>query len=473
MSNNYDYDVIIVGAGPAGIFTALELLRKNSVFKIAMFERGKSVEDRYCPKVKLNRCVMCQPFCNITAGFSGAGAFSDGKLSLSPEVGGDLPEIIGYEYAKKMIDYTDKIYLEYGADPRVEGVENESKIRDIRRRAILAGLKLIDCPLRHLGTERARELYLKIESSLIARGVDVKFEHVWEDLIVKNDTCEGVVVRNLKNNVSQAYTAKNTVIAVGRNGASQLENMCRKYHIEHKAGTVDIGVRVEIRNEIIEEINDVLYESKLVGYVLPFNDRVRTFCQNPGGFVAQETHENGLAVVNGHSFKKKKSENTNLAILSSHNFRQPFDRPIDYAKKVGEMANMLGDGKILVQRFGDILDGKRTWKHELSRTNINPTLIDAIAGDITAAIPFRPMLNIINFIKALDTVVPGFAGKETLLYAPELKFYSNKIIIDKDLKTNINDLFVLGDSGGWTRGLMMSSVMGVLAARSIIERSLR
>ena len=214
----------------------------------------------------------------------------------------------------------------------------------------------------------------------------------------------------------------------------------------------------------------VLYEGKLIGYPAPWHNKVRTFCQNPGGFVAQENYDNDLAVVNGHSFKEKKSNNTNLAILVSHNFTEPFNQPIAYAQKVGELTNMLGAGHILVQRYGDILDGKRTWAKELARTNVRPTLKDAVAGDITAAMPYRAMVNIIEFIKMMDEVVPGFASPETLLYSPELKFYSNKVKMDTDLETNIAGLHCLGDSSGWTRGLMMASVMGVLMGRKLMEK---
>ena len=260
------------------------------------------------------------------------------------------------------------------------------------------------------------------------------------------------------------------VIGTGRRGADWLEKICAEHHIAHKPGTVDIGVRVECRNEVMEKVNKVLYESKLIGYPKPWKNKVRTFCQNPGGFVAQENYDNDLAVVNGHSFKEKKSENTNLAILVSHNFTEPFNQPIAYAQKVGELTNMLANGQILVQRFGDILDGKRTWQKELAQSNIRPTLPDAVAGDITAAMPYRAMTNIIEFIKMLDMVVPGFAANETLLYSPELKFYSNKVKMDSNLDTNIKGLHCLGDSSGWTRGLMMASVMGVLMGRKLAEK---
>jgi len=424
-------DIVIIGAGPAGIFTAMELLRRGSKEKILLLEKGRSIETRKCPKAQTGRCMNCKPYCHITTGFSGAGAFSDGKLSLSPEVGGDLPQLIGEDTVQSLIEYTDSIYLEFGADTRVEGVSEKEAVKEIRKRAIQTGLKLVDCPIRHLGTEKAQEIYYAIEQYLLHNGVEIRFGCACSDWFDK---------------------------------------LCARHGIAHAPGTVDIGVRVEVRNEVMETVNNVLYESKLIGYPKPFKNKVRTFCQNPGGFVSQENYDNNLAVVNGHSYKDKKSDNTNLAILCSHNFNEPFNQPIEYAQKVGELTNMLGAGHILVQRYGDILDGKRTWQKELSRSNLRPSLPDAVAGDITSAMPYRAMVNIINFIQAVDHVVPGFAAVETLLYSPELKFYSNRVKMDTDLNTSIHNLHCLGDASGWTRGLMMASCMGVLMGRKLAEQ---
>lgn len=469
--SNLKTDVLIIGAGPSGIFTALEMLKNGSKKKIMIVEKGLPVEKRHCPKAKTGKCVNCKPDCNITTGFSGAGAFSDGKLSLSCEVGGNLPDLIGHEFAQQMIEYTDGIYLSFGADKKVEGVGHDEKIKAIRLRAIQAGLKLVDCPIRHLGTEMAQELYGKIEKHLTDNGVEIIFKTECVDLIVEDGKAEGAVFLPCGKPESEKFSvsADNVVIATGRKGADWLEDMCKKHNIEHLPGTVDIGVRVEVRNEVMEDVNEALYESKLIGYPEPFTNKVRTFCQNPGGFVSQENYDNNsLAVVNGHSYKNTKSDNTNLAILCSHNFRPPFDEPIPYAKKVGELVNMLADGHILVQRYGDILAGKRTWQEDLARSNVRPTLPDAVAGDLTAAMPYRTLMNIIKFIEAVDKVVPGFASEETLLYGPEIKFYSNKVKMDEKFNTNIEGLHCLGDSSGWTRGLMMASVMGVLMGRELI-----
>ena len=460
-------DIVIVGAGPAGIFTAVELLRNGSRKKIVILEKGKRVEDRRCPKEVTKKCMNCKPYCAITTGFSGAGAFSDGKLSLSYEVGGELPTLIGADLAQETIDYTDKIYLEFGADEHIEGLEETDEVKQIRLRAISAGLKLVSCPIRHLGTERAHQLYADIEHWLLDRGVEILFNTECTGLLIEDGKCRGVIYSD--GHQDHEILSDETIVATGRRGADWLEGMCSTYGIDHVPSTVDIGVRVEVRNEIMETVNRALYESKLIGYPAPFKNKVRTFCQNPGGFVAQENYDNGLAVVNGHSFKEKKSENTNLAILCSHNFSVPFNQPIAYAQKVGELTNMLANGQLLVQRFGDILDGKRTWQKELERSNVRPTLPDAVAGDITSAMPYRAMINIINFIKAMDYVVPGFAAYETLLYSPELKFYSNRIKMDENFNTNVAGLHCLGDSSGWTRGLMMSSVMGVLMGRKLLS----
>ena len=378
-------DIVIIGAGPAGIFTAMELLRRGSKEKILLLEKGRSIETRKCPKAQTGRCMNCKPYCHITTGFSGAGAFSDGKLSLSPEVGGDLPQLIGEDTVQSLIEYTDSIYLEFGADTRVEGVSEKEAVKEIRKRAIQTGLKLVDCPIRHLGTEKAQEIYYAIEQYLLNNGVEIRFGCACSDLILKNDTCIGVHVAEGQNEYD--VYAKQTVVAAGRRGADWFDKLCARHGIAHAPGTVDIGVRVEVRNEVMETVNNVLYESKLIGYPKPFKNKVRTFCQNPGGFVSQENYDNNLAVVNGHSYKDKKSDNTNLAILCSHNFNEPFNQPIEYAQKVGELTNMLGAGHILVQRYGDILDGKRTWQKELSRSTLRRSLPVAVAGVICHAVP--------------------------------------------------------------------------------------
>lgn len=468
------YDIVMVGAGPANIFCAYELRNSGYTGSILIIEKGRCIEKRSCPKDITKKCVKCDP-CQITCGFSGAGAFSDGKLSLSYEVGGDFPDLIGADRVQDLIDYTDAIYLKFGADPHVEGISDGNTISELRKKAISANLKLVDCPVRHLGTEKAHDLYASMQEWLQQHDVELQFNSTVTNLDTYDDDgndsgkVTGVWVEDNTTKFVAFIRANKVIIGTGRRGAEWLFEQCKSHNIERTPGIVDIGVRVECRDEVMEQINKALYEGKLIGYPKPFGNKVRTFCQNPSGFVAQENYDENLNVVNGHSFKEKKSTNTNFAILCSHHFTTPFDDPIAYAKKVGQLTNMLGDHHILVQRFGDILEGKRTWEEELSRGNLKPSLPDAVAGDITAAIPYRTMTNIIEFIRMLDKVVPGIANDETLLYAPELKFYSNRITMDTHLNTSLRNLYCLGDSSGWTRGLMMASCMGVYCARELMD----
>ena len=480
MKNN-EYDLIIVGAGPSGVFTAYELielgLNKNK--KILLIDQGKRVEHRTCPVSKVGKCVKCKPYCNITSGFSGAGAFSDGKLTLpnldsdSIEVGGILDEYIGVEETKKLMMYTDEIYLKFGADTKLEGLENLDKINELAKKAKENNLILANCPIRHLGTEKSHELYKKIQDYLLENNIEIMFETNVKDLIIEDEKVKGVIIEDMKNApenpISSSLYSNHVVLGIGRKGAAWLADMCTAHNIKNRAGTVDIGVRYELPDSVMENINKYMYEGKFIGYLPPYNDKVRTFCQNPSGFVANEVYDNNLNLVNGHSYKDKKSTNTNLALLASHHFSDPFKEPIKYGVNIAENVNQLAKGNVLVQRLGDILNGKRTWDHELKSNSVVPTLTTAVAGDITYAIGYRTMVDILEFIKAMDKVVPGFAHPDNLLYAAEIKFYSNQLIIDEKFETNIKGLYSIGDGGGLTRGLIMASSSGVQMARNLKE----
>ncbi len=467
------YDVIVVGMGPSSIFFAYEMTKINKNKKILLIEQGKRVENRSCPIEKAGKCVKCKPFCNITSGFSGAGAFSDGKLSLYNKedddfhVGGNLHKYIGVEETKRLIDYTDKIYLEFGADTKLEGTQYVEEVKEIQKKAKKEGLSLINIPIRHLGTEKAHELYKKLENYLEENGIDMMFETKVEDLIIENEKIKGVEIKSYSNDLTEQIYADKVVIGVGRKGANWLVQMCERHNIETRAGVVDIGVRYELPDKIMEKINKYMYEGKFVGRPTPFKDKVRTFCQNPSGFVSAEVYDNNLSLVNGHSYKERKSENTNLAILVSHNFTYPFDKPIEYGRNVAKNLNELGNGNIVVQRLGDIYRGKRTWEEELKNNSVKPTLKSAVPGDITFAIGYRTMTDILQFIRTIDKVVEGFANPDNLLYGPEIKFYSNQIVIDKNFETSIKGLYSIGDGGGMTRGLMMASASGVQMARNL------
>lgn len=471
---NKKYDLIIVGAGPSGVFTAYELIELGLAKdkKILLIEQGKSVDKRYCPVEKAGKCIKCKPYCNITSGFSGAGAFSDGKLTLpnkdsdTIEVGGILDQYLGVEETKKLMFYTDEIYLKFGADPKLEGLEHLDKIEELSNRAKENGLILANCPIRHLGTEKSHELYKKIQDYILANNVEIMFDTNVKDLIIENSTIRGVIVENMitKSEPEELYSDK-VILGIGRKGANWLAKMCSKHEIKNRAGVVDIGVRYELPDSVMKDVNQYMYEGKFVGYLPPYKDKVRTFCQNPSGFVANEVYDNNLTLVNGHSYKDRKSTNTNLALLASHHFNDPFKEPIKYGMNIAENANQLGKGNVLVQRLGDILNGKRTWDKDLQSNSVVPTLKTAVAGDITYAIGYRTMVDILEFIKAMDKVVPGFAHPDNLLYAAEIKFYSNQLVIDNNFETSINGLYSIGDGGGLTRGLIMASASGVQMAR--------
>ena len=461
-----NYDVIIVGAGPSGIFCAYELIHKKPDLRVLMLEKGRRIEERQCPKRKTKVCVGCKP-CSITTGFAGAGAFSDGKLSLSPDVGGNLPEILGYEKAGELIQESDEIYLKFGADASVYGLGKEKEIREIRRKAINANLKLVECPIRHLGTEEGYKIYMRLQEHLLEKGVEMKFKTMVDNIILEDGRAKGVLTDR-----GETFYGQEIVCAIGREGADWFSHICKEHDIETKVGTVDIGVRVEVRDEVMEFLNQNLYEAKLIYHTPTFDDKVRTFCTNPSGEVATEYYDNGLAVVNGHAYKSSdlKTNNTNFALLVSKNFTKPFKTPIAYGKQIAQLSNMLCDGKILVQTFGDFRRGRRTTEERLCRNNLIPTLKDAVPGDLSLVFPHRIMVDIEEMILALGKVMPGIASDETLLYGVEVKFYSNKVVVNQDFETNIPGLRAIGDGASVTRGLQQASANGLSAARSILKK---
>lgn len=459
------YDVIIIGAGPSGIFCAYRLIERRPELKVLMIEKGRAIEKRQCPKRKTKKCVGCKP-CSITTGFAGAGAFSDGKLSLSPDVGGNLPEILGYDRTVELLKESDDIYLKFGADTKVYGVDKEEEIWEIRKKAINANLKLIECPIRHLGTEEGYKIYHRLQEHLQGQGIEMMFNTMVTDILIEDGQAKGVTVNN-----GETYYADEIVASVGREGADWLSHICHSHDIETEVGTVDVGVRVEVRDEVMQFLNENLYEAKLVYYTPTFDDKVRTFCTNPSGEVATEYYENGLAVVNGHAYKSQeyKTNNTNFALLVSKNFTKPFNSPIEYGKQIAQMGNMLCGGKILVQTFGDFKRGRRTTEERLCRNNLIPTLKDAVPGDLSLVFPHRIMVDIAEMIEALDKVTPGIASDETLLYGVEVKFYSNKVVVNTDFETSVKGLRAIGDGASVTRGLQQASANGISVAGSILK----
>ena len=463
-------DVIIIGAGPGGAFAAYELKEKSPDLNILVIEKGRSIEKRICPKrTNGGKCVGCKP-CSITTGFSGAGAFSDGKLSLSPDVGGTLPDILGYDKASELIKESDSIYLKFGADEKVWGIDKEKEIREIRTKAIQANLKLVECPIRHLGTEKGYIIYAALQKHLLDVGVQIMFNTSVADILIDSEG-ESQRVTGVVTDKGERFHADRVIAAVGREGADWLNGQCEKLGIDSMPGTVDIGVRVEVRDEIMQFLNDNLYEAKLVYHTPTFDDKVRTFCTNPHGEVASEYYENNLAVVNGHAYAghQYRTHNTNFALLVSKNFTKPFRTPIEYGRKIAELSNMLCGNKIIVQTFGDFKRGRRSTEERMCRNNLIPTLKDAVPGDLSLVFPHRIMVDLEEMIYALDKVTPGIASDETLLYGVEVKFYSNRLVVSKEFQTSISGLYAIGDGAGITRGLQQASANGLCVARAIID----
>ena len=400
------YDVIVVGMGPSSVFLAYELIKLKKAKSVLLIEEGRRIEKRNCPIENLGKCTKCKPFCNITSGFSGAGAFSDGKLSLyNPDdddiyVGGELHEYIGVNKTKELIDYTDKVYLSFGADPKLQGIEFKDEVNMLYKKSKKENINLISIPIRHLGTEKSHELYFSLEKYLEESGVDLLFDTIVSDIITENGVIKGVKVKPSNKIDDESANlddilADNVVLAVGRKGANWLSNLCQSHFIKTSPGIVDIGIRYELPDDVMKDVNKYMYEGKFIGKPEPFRDKVRTFCQNPSGFVSTEVYDNNLTLVNGHSYKERKSHNTNLAILVSHHFNYPFDNPIEYGRNVAKNLNELGNGNVVVQRLGDIYRGKRTWQVELDNNKVEPTLKAAVAGDITFALGYRTMTDIL------------------------------------------------------------------------------
>ncbi|MDF2672142.1 MAG: NAD(P)/FAD-dependent oxidoreductase [Clostridiales bacterium] len=455
------YDVIIVGGGPAGIFTALELIRNKKDLKILLLEKGKSIINRKCPMGdKKVKCQHCNP-CAIVSGWGGAGAFSDGKLTLTTEFGGTLDEYIGKDELIKLIDYVDKIYLEFGGPEEVHG-DMSPETENIMKKAAAADLKFIPARIRHLGTDNCFNILKDMENYLRER-IQVKTLDAVKKLIVENNKVCGVETTKGEN-----YIAEYVVVCPGREGSDWFSEEVKRLNIEVSTNPVDIGVRVECPAIVMKDVTDAVYESKLVYYTKSFDDRVRTFCMNPYGEVVIENN-GGIKTVNGHSYANKRSENTNFALLVSKNFTKPFNSPIEYGKYIASLANMLGDG-VIVQRLGDLLEGRRTTEERLSRGLVTPTLQDATPGDLSLVLPYRFLKDIVEMLEALDKITPGIYSKHTLLYGVEVKFYSMRLKLSSVLETEISNLFAAGDGAGVTRGLAQASVSGVMIAKEILGR---
>ncbi len=456
------YNVAIVGAGPAGIFTALEIVKLKPDWNVILIEKGAKIENRVCLlREGYKKCPSCKT-CGLLCGWGGAGAFSDGKLTLTPDVGGHLVDYMSFQDVENLIQYCDDIYLEHGATEVVFG-RNKNEFLDIERAATLAELKLVHSPVRHLGTEKSLHVLKHMQDSLMDKIKIVNNKTV-DKLNVKDNKIEGITLSD-----GEVIDANYVVVAPGREGADWLSKELIKNGVELINNAVDVGVRVELPAAVMEPITSRLYESKLIYYSPTFSDEVRTFCMNPNGEVVSENY-NGIQTVNGHSYADKKTQNTNFALLVSKKFTEPFKEPITYGQHVASLANMLSGG-ILVQRFGDLLDGKRSTPERIKDSIIKPTLECATPGDLSLVLPYRQLLSIIEMLYALDKIAPGVASRYTLLYGVEVKFYSARPKLTNELESKeIKNLFTIGDGAGVTRGLMQASASGVHCARVIASR---
>jgi uncharacterized FAD-dependent dehydrogenase len=458
--NRPDYDVIIVGAGPAGIFAALELTSVAQP-RVLMLDKGPDLEKRRCPSREKGRCMKCAT-CALMTGWGGSGAFSDGKLTLTTQVGGLLAEIRGSAEAEQLVREVDALWVHYGTDS--EPYEGDiDQIEELARKGALVGLRLQHYPIRHLGTERSGDILGAMHQELVARGVEVRTRTDVAQVLTAGGAVTGVETAH-----GEVLTAPYVVVAPGREGADWLTDLARNLHLGLSINPVDIGVRVELPAHILQPLTDLLYEPKFLYFSSAFDDRVRTFCVCPYGEVVTEWVSD-VMTVNGHSYANQRTDNTNFAVLVSKNFTEPFKEPTAYGKYIARLANLLSGG-IIVQRLGDLRAGRRTTDQRLERCITRPTLKEATPGDLNLVLPYRYVVNILEMLDALDKVAPGVASRHTLLYGVEAKFYSSRLNLTRDLETEVRNLFAAGDGAGVTRGLVQSSASGMVAAREILRR---
>ena len=452
------YDAVIIGAGPAGIFAAIELIRSRPGMRLLVLERGKPIDRRSCP-ARQTSCVGC-PTCAIMTGWGGAGAFSDGKLTLSTEVGGWLGDYVGTAGLSQLIEDSDRLWLEFGATTVVHEPKPEVAER-LMRQATLAEMRLVPMRIRHIGSDRSPAVLQAMYDYLVSAGVEVRTGTTAARIVANDDRVTAVELGDGTTVLTDLVIA-----APGRDGADWLAEQARALGIGLVNNAVDIGVRVEVPAPVMEPLTEHLYEAKLIQMSHRFGDQVRTFCMNPYGAVTTESYGD-IVTVNGHSYAEQRTANTNFAVLVSQRFTHPFHEPITYGTSIARLANLLGEG-ILVQRLGDLRAGRRSTAKRIAESVVEPTMPSATPGDLSFVLPYRHLVDILDFLDAMDTLAPGVAADGTLLYGIEVKFYSSRLELDATLQTKIGGLYAVGDGAGVTRGLVQSGASGLVAARAAL-----
>ena len=461
-----NYDVIIVGAGPAGLFTAYELITKNSELKVLLMDQGKFAKDRHCPmNEKHIPCVNCNP-CNIMAGYGGAGTFSDGKLNFVPKLGkSDLFKYMNEEEAYKIIDDTEVIFNQFEMNSEVYPTNMEEAFQ-IKKDVAKTGARLLLMRQKHLGSDKLPNYIENFTKYLKEHGVEVLDNASVTDIksVSKNEH----EVTYLRNNKENSTVAKIVVVAPGRSGAKWIQELADKYKIPYLSQSIEIGVRVEVRKEILEDLTDIIYDPTIFIKTDTYADEIRTFCTNPGGFVAKENYY-GYICVNGHALKDIKSNNSNFAFISKVTLTEPATNTRQYGESIARIANVLGDGKPIIQTLKDLRNGRRSEWHRIEKGFITPTLKDCVAGDLALVLPHRIITNILEGLQKLDKIIPGVNNDETLLYGPEIKFFSNEISTNKKFKLDNLDIYFVGDGAGKAGNIVTAAATGLIAARDIIK----
>ena len=456
------YDVVIVGAGPAGLFAAYELIEKNKNLKIAVLEKGSHVSSRVCPMNKFKvPCKNCHP-CAILSGYGGAGTFSDGKLNFIPKLGkSDLTKYMSESESYKLIDETEEIFNKFGMDAEVFP-KNSAEAEAFRQKVAIAGAKLLVIKQKHLGSDHLPEYIQGISDYLTKKKVELL------------DKCDVSDIKKTKDHYTITYNknkkieAKYVIVAPGRTGAKWVQELADKYKIPYLSQSIEIGVRVEVRKEIMEKITDIIYDPTIFIKTKTYSDEIRTFCTNPGGFVTKENYYEYIC-VNGHALKKTKSNNTNFAFISKVNLTEPVTNTRLYGESIAKIANVLGDGKPIIQNLKDLKDGRRSEWHRLNKGFIEPTLKDCVAGDLALVLPHRIITNIREGLEVLDKIIPGINNDDTLLYGPEIKFFSNEIETDNNFKLKDDNIYFIGDGAGKAGNIVTAAATGLVAARDIIK----